>query len=92
MHFSLDFLHFSGDSVGLMKSGLNRFYWEMEHNMDDTKKLDVCLIGHFFLTRLNGYMQSNRCYWNLNLNVDKFHISVCACRGLRVSQSSSSNF
>lgn len=60
--------------------------------MDDAAKLDVCLIGHSFLTRLHGYMQSNRCLRNLNLNVDKFHISVCARGGLRVSQLSCSNF
>ena len=60
--------------------------------MDDAVKLDVCLIGHSFLTRLHGYMQSNRCLRSLNLNVDKFHVSVCARGGLRVSQLSCSNF
>ena len=64
----------------------------MDHNMDDTDVMDVCLIGHSFVTRLHRYMQSSGRLQNLNLDVDKFRISVCARGGLRVAQLSSTNF
>ena len=60
--------------------------------MDDTDMMDVCLIGHSFVTRLHRYMQSSGRLQNLNLDVDKFRISVCARGGLRVAQLSSTNF
>ena len=59
--------------------------------MDDTDVMDVCLIGHSFVTRLHRYMQSSGRLQNLNLDVDKFRISVCARGGLCVAQLSSTN-
>ena len=53
--------------------------------MDDTDMMDVCLIGHSFVTRLHRYMQSSGRLQNLNLDVDKFRISVCTRGGLRVT-------
>ncbi|XP_062572922.1 uncharacterized protein LOC134234884 [Saccostrea cucullata] len=58
----------------------------MDHNMDDVKRLSVCIIGHSFVSRLQRYMDSNSSLMNLNLDSDNFNVWVCARGGLRVSQ------
>ena len=44
------------------------------------------------MTRLHRYLQSNERLRNLNLDMYRFRISVCAPGGLRVEQLSSTNF
>ena len=60
--------------------------------MDDTDVMNVCLIGHSFVTRLHRYIQSNGRLRNLNLDMDNFRISVCARGGFRVAQLISTKF
>lgn len=58
----------------------------MDHNMDNSSFLSVCLIGHSFVTRLQRYMQTNSQLRNLKLDSDYFNVFTCARGGLRVAQ------
>lgn len=58
----------------------------MDHNMDNSSFLSVCLIGHSFVTRLQRYMQTNSQLRNLKLDSDYFNVFTCSRGGLRVAQ------
>lgn len=58
----------------------------MDHNMDNSSFLSVCLIGHSFVPRLQRFMQTNSQLGNLKLDSDYFNEFTCARWGLRVAQ------
>lgn len=58
----------------------------MEHNMDNSSFLSVCLIEHSFVSRRQRYLQTNSQVGNLKLNSDYFNVSTYARGSLWVAQ------
>lgn len=49
----------------------------------ESTKTHVCLLGHSYIRRLAEFMTVNPNLQNLNLDDDRYNISVCARGGLR---------